>query len=145
MMYHKILLPLDGSRHSERALQEVIKICQGQEKEYHVTLFHVVPALTPGVYEFMQNTDIDVDGVIRRQGEEVLAKASDALKAAGIPFYMDVKIGDPAQEIYIQSKYENYDLIVMGSRGMGTFKELMLGSVSHKVLQHAECPVLIVK
>jgi nucleotide-binding universal stress UspA family protein len=144
-MYHKILVPLDGSRHSERALQEVIKICQGLEKEYEVTLLHVVPALTPGVYEFLNATDIDVDGVIRRQGEEVLAKAAEALKVAGISFLIDVKIGDPAQEICIQSKYENYDLIVMGSRGLGYFKELMLGSVSHKVLQNAECPVLIVK
>ncbi|NGQ95792.1 universal stress protein [Brevibacillus sp. SYP-B805] len=144
-MYHKILVPLDGSRHSERALQEVIKICQGQEKEYEVTLLHVVPPLTPGVNAFLHDTDIDVDGVIRRQGEEVLAKGAEALKAAGISFLIDVKVGDPAQEICIQSKYENYDLIVMGSRGLGYFKELMLGSVSHKVLQNAECPILIVK
>ncbi len=144
-MYHKILVPLDGSDHSERALQEVIKICHGQEKEYEVTLMHVVPALTPGVYHFLLETDIDIDGVIRRQGEGVLAKASEALRTAGIQYDIDVKVGDPAQEICIQSKYENYDLIVMGSRGIGYFKELMLGSVSHKVLQNAECPVLIAK
>lgn len=86
-----------------------------------------------------------MDGVIKNQGEAVLASAAAELKEAGIKFVIDVKIGDPAQEICIQSKYENYDLIVMGSRGIGQFKELMLGSVSHKVLHNTDCPVLIVK
>lgn len=144
-MYHKILLPMDGSAHSDRALQEVLRICQGQEMEYQVTLLHVLPPVTPDVYELMRDTDTYLDGMLRRQGEEVLAKAASVLEAAGIPYQIEVNMGDPAQEICIASKYENYDLIVMGSRGNGYFKELMLGSVSHKVLQQAECPVLIVK
>jgi nucleotide-binding universal stress UspA family protein len=144
-MYRNILVPLDGSQHSERALREVVKLCQGQEKTCHITLMHVVPALTPDVYQFLQDTDINVDGLIKRQGEEVLKYAAEELTRAGIPFDMEISMGDPAQEICIQSKYGNYDLIVMGSRGIGYFKELMLGSVSHKVLHHADCPVLIVK
>lgn len=144
-MYHKILVPFDGSEHSERALHEVIKICRGLEKEYQVTLMHIVPLSLKDVHLLLDETDINVDGMINRQGEQLLAKAAAELKEAGIKHDIDVKVGDPAQEICIQSKFENYDLIVMGSRGMGYFKELMLGSVSHKVLQNAHCPVLIVK
>ncbi|USG65814.1 universal stress protein [Brevibacillus ruminantium] len=144
-MYKKILLPYDGSPHSERALQEVVKMVPEWKQDVRITLMHVVPSPPVSVYQLYLKTDINVDGIIERQGEEVLEKAAALLQEKGILYDLDVKVGDPAHEICLQSKMDNYDLIVMGSRGMGYIKELMLGSVSHKVLQHTHCPVLIVK
>jgi nucleotide-binding universal stress UspA family protein len=53
--------------------------------------------------------------------------------------------GDPASKIVGYADKGGFDMIVMGSRGLGRFKEMMLGSVSSKVLHHAKCSVLIVK
>jgi nucleotide-binding universal stress UspA family protein len=58
---------------------------------------------------------------------------------------MFLKKGDAAKVIIETAKAENCGLIVLGSRGRGEFTELLLGSVSHKVIQHATGPVLLVK
>jgi nucleotide-binding universal stress UspA family protein len=53
--------------------------------------------------------------------------------------------GDAAQRIMETANEEKCGLLLIGSRGRGGFKELLLGSVSHKVTNHADCPVLVVK
>ena len=53
--------------------------------------------------------------------------------------------GRPADEIIRYAEESGADLLVMGSRGLGALREFALGSVSHKVLTHAKCPVLVVK
>ncbi|MGO1470886.1 MAG: universal stress protein, partial [Tissierella sp.] len=60
---------------------------------------------------------------------------------------LNVKLrrGDPADAIIKETEKEDYDLVVMGSRGLGTFSRAILGSVSNKVLNHVETNVLIVK
>ena len=54
-------------------------------------------------------------------------------------------IGDPAAEIIEIAEKEMADLIVIGSRGLGTIKGVFMGSVSQKVAHHSSCPVMIVK
>jgi len=56
-----------------------------------------------------------------------------------------LKEGHAVNEILKTCKKENFDLIVMGARGISTIKEIFLGSVSHGVAIHSECPVLIIK
>jgi nucleotide-binding universal stress UspA family protein len=56
-----------------------------------------------------------------------------------------LKQGDAAQRIIETARAEKCDLVVIGSRGLGTFKQLLLGSVSHKVSNYTGCPVLIVR
>ncbi len=53
--------------------------------------------------------------------------------------------GNPSQEIIKYVKDHSIDQLVIGSRGLNTFQEMVLGSVSHKVVKHAKCPVTIVK
>jgi nucleotide-binding universal stress UspA family protein len=53
--------------------------------------------------------------------------------------------GDPASKIIGYSEMEKFDIIIIGSRGMGKFKELIVGSVSNKVLHHAKCSVMLVR
>lgn len=142
-MYKKILLPIDGSEHSKKAVDAVISLCEGREKDCRVTLFYAAPILYYSPE--MMNLDIDLEAVVQREGESVTQEAKDKLGARGIEFNVIVETGDPAREICLLAKHEPYDLIVMGSRGLGTFGELVLGSVSHKVLHHAPCPVLIVR
>ena len=56
-----------------------------------------------------------------------------------------VEVGNPSEVICDVADEEQSNLIVMGSRGFGTFRSMLVGSVSHYVLQQAHCPVLIVK
>jgi nucleotide-binding universal stress UspA family protein len=79
-------------------------------------------------------------------GEQILARAAAAAKKAGAKKVTTAYFGgDPADVILNAAKKEKADLIVLGTRGLGEIKGLFLGSVSHKVSAHANCPVLTVK
>jgi len=81
-------------------------------------------------------------------GERYQADAeemAERLSAVGIPSEAHLRAGDPARQILAAAREHASDLIVTGSRGLGTFEGLLLGSVARKVLTHADCSVLIVR
>lgn len=82
----------------------------------------------------------------KKAGNFYLEKLAKTLAQRHVP---DVKTyvvgGKPAAEVLHYAEFENADLIIMGSRGFGDVKSLVLGSVSHKVLQESKCPCLVVK
>jgi nucleotide-binding universal stress UspA family protein len=79
-------------------------------------------------------------------GEQLLERAAAAAKKAGAKKVTTTYSGgDPADAILNAAKKEKADMIVLGTRGLGEIKGLFLGSVSHKVSAHANCPVLTVK
>jgi nucleotide-binding universal stress UspA family protein len=83
---------------------------------------------------------------LQKDSWEKLESYADEAKAYGVKNVRVERMeGDPAERILNLSKREKPDMIVLGSRGRGTFKELLLGSVSHKVTHHAEYSVLIVR
>ncbi|OPX38427.1 MAG: hypothetical protein B1H13_11325 [Desulfobacteraceae bacterium 4484_190.3] len=63
----------------------------------------------------------------------------------GVPFSDRILEGSPGNMIAEAARIENCDMIIMGSRGRSDFEGLLLGSVTHRVLQAAECPVLVVR
>lgn len=79
--------------------------------------------------------------------EEVLSEAAKRAKKSSPQIHFTTKLveGRPADKIVETAKLESFDLIVMGSRGLGGIKEFFLGSVSDKVADEAPCPVLIIK
>ncbi len=78
--------------------------------------------------------------------EKILQRANKLAKKQGIEDAVSkIRDGDPAQEILECANLENANLIVVGSRGLGNLKGLLMGSVSHKVSQHAKCSCVIVK
>ncbi len=84
--------------------------------------------------------------VLEPIGRQVLEKAEAAAKKAGVNRVSTVMLtGDAADAIIAQAKKEKAGMIVMGSRGFGDLRGLLLGSVSHKVAAHADCTVLTVK
>lgn len=66
-------------------------------------------------------------------------------KSAGLEIKCTMLKGNPSQEIIKYVKDHSIDQLVIGSRGLNAFQEMLLGSVSHKVVKHAKCPVTIVK
>lgn len=140
-MYNKILIATDGSPHAERALDHARKLAQRMGPDTLLTILHVktlIPIIEPlsGVEVFRLQED---------EAQQIIQPAANALREDGIRHDWLSIPGDPAQTICSVARESGYELIVMGSRGLGRFSEVILGSVSHKVIQHAPCPVLIVK
>jgi len=82
---------------------------------------------------------------IRESREKKLQAIVHLANNAGVKYAIKILRGDPANTILTYAKDKPFDLIVMGSRGLNSFQEMLLGSVSHRVTKHAQCPVLIVK
>lgn len=145
-MIQKILLCTDGSEHALKAAQWAVDMAPALHAELIlVSVFNppVGSLLWTVAPEPMSLDDKIYSGDTVR---EALTKATAALlEAAHVPFRMVVEMGDPVQKIVEIAQQEQADLILMGSRGMGGFKSLLLGSVSDAVLHHAPCPVLIVR
>lgn len=143
-MFKKIIVTLDGSPGTKKTLQAAFSLSNGN----HSKLFfvHVAKEVHPkfATGELAQSVS-DLNIAMREEGEEILNGASAEAEQNDIPCSAELLVGDPAEEILNFAKREKSDLIIMGSRGLGTFKEWMLGSVSHKVTQLAECPVLVIK
>ncbi|HYF94345.1 MAG TPA: universal stress protein [Symbiobacteriaceae bacterium] len=144
----KVLLATDGSDssiHAARVLGDLI----ADRPEAQVAVLHV--AHVPRSYFFTDedgNTvtpEVPMDIMIRRSAEPILRRTVSALGLPDDRVVTEVQVGEPAEEIVDMARLEGYELIVMGSRGIGGMKELLLGSVSHRVLHTAPCPVLIAR
>jgi nucleotide-binding universal stress UspA family protein len=79
------------------------------------------------------------------EAQEILQKAARAVGNVTAEVHSEHLEGDAAEMIIESAKTHNSDVIVMGSRGLGRFTGLLLGSTSQKVVSHAPCPVLIVR
>ena len=127
----KVLVAVDGSANADKALAYAIVICQQYGAK--LTLLHV-----------------EEDALFRlapkgakKVGEAILADA--AAKVKDLSFDSRLEIGDPADTILKLAQKEDYDLIVLGSRGLSSVKRFLLGSVSADVSMHLQRSVLIVR
>lgn len=138
----KMLVPIDGSKNSERALIEAKRLaeCQGGE----ITLMTVVKPLIVPYFGNTELARLDQKN-IETAKELLLTKAKKEFEQSSVKVKTKLKKGNPAEEILNEVEANDYDLIVMGSRGLGTFSKTLLGSVSSRVLNHTRINVLIVR
>ena len=136
----RIVVGIDGSETSQRALRWALE--EGRLRHAAVEVVHTwhspfgpaypygVPAFDPELYE--------------KAARQVLDTALDEEDTAGLPVPVEriVALGGAASVIVETAK--GADLVVVGSRGLGGFKGLLLGSVSHQVTHHAPCPVVVI-
>lgn len=144
-MFEKILVPLDGSEHSINALEKAIQIAK--KFDGRITLIHAYSTdlvSLPKEYALTETTPELVE-VSRYKGANILADAQIKAKDQGIQIETLLKAGQAVETIIETSRNGNFDLIVMGARGLSPIKEILLGSVSHGVTTHAPCPILVVK
>ena len=141
MSFHRILVAVDGSRHSDMALAHAIELAR--DGNARLTILTATPsppgvALTgPGAAAIAApaaGIEHDFDALLR----EAVDRVPDDLPVTTVH-----ASGPPAHAILSEVKRGDHDLIVMGSRGLGLARALM-GSVSHRVLRHAPGAVLIV-
>ena len=140
-----ILIPVDGSPQADEAVRSL----QAFSPPNRIVLLHCfsIPQLAyPGTgmsvgREFSEAAEQEM----RKEGSRILKRAASHLPAVCGEVSEHLEIGDTASVILAMAQKESVDLIIMGSRGLGTIKEHVLGSVSHRVATHAPCPTLIIK
>ena len=141
-MFKNILVPVDGSDHALHALDVACDLAQ----KYGATLrlVHVYPPLFTDV--MMSEADIEAVIALRTQaGDAILQRARERAKVCEPDITTELREAPDAEAILEEAETHNCDLIVMGTRGLGRLAGLLLGSVSQKVVQHARCPVLLVR
>jgi nucleotide-binding universal stress UspA family protein len=142
-MFHNILVSVDGSPHSERALTEAIDLAT--ESHARLTILTSIPkpsrwicssAFTAGAYQTMVED-------FERESKRILCEAVDRVPHS-IPV-TKILTHEPIRDA-LMHRIETgcHDLLVMGSRGRGALSSSLLGSVSHYALNHSPIPVLIV-
>lgn len=139
-MYQHILLAVDGSENSIRAAREAVKIASlvdGSE----VTVVYVSDYREDENEVIHDASSMEFD-LARRKKIQPVAEMLDREK---IFHQIEVLHGIPGPAIVKMTEEKAYDLVVLGSRGLSPIREVMLGSVSHKVVNHSKCPVLVVK
>lgn len=139
-MYQKILLAADGSNHSIRATEEVIKVAS-MNPNATVTVVLVADYSQAKSDVLHSGSSIELDMKRRKK----LLPVEELLRKENISYRVEILHGVPGPTIVEFANKQNYELLVIGSRGLNSLQEMVLGSVSHKVVKRAECPVLIVK
>jgi len=140
-MYKKILVPLDGSELSRKALDQAEKLAKTFDAE--IILFQVVPFLPIyGSPELV--TPLIVDEKQKESAEKYLTNLAEELKKRGLKVTAMVRTGQQvAVEIIDFAKETGVDLIVMCTHGRSGITRWVLGSVAHKVLTRTETPILL--
>ncbi len=137
--FKKILVPLDGSKYSEKALQRACEIVNAFDSK--IILLYVVEKSLP-----INILDRKVYlTIIRGVGNKTLLKANNILLKKGITAKIFLKEGNIVKEIEKVVKKEKCDLIIVGNRGLGSVTRFLLGSISNKIAQSSSCSLLIIK
>jgi nucleotide-binding universal stress UspA family protein len=155
-VFHKILVPLDGSEHSDRALAAALQIANNFNSE--ITLLHIYSVTVTSVV-IPEPTTLNPTGVpiatsaevskmvdaARDAGKRILADGEQKVRAESVPVETSLIEGNSPQEIVKTAKEGQFDLIVIGARGIHRLRDLLMGSVTEGVVKHASCSVLVVK
>lgn len=139
----KILLAVDGSPISTRAVKHVVTVARQLVAPPELVVFNADPPLLQAAA-----AKLGVDAVKRyhdENGRYALRAARAALSRAKLPFTEMLVVAEPAAAIIAQAKKGRHDLIVMGSHGRGALKGLLLGSVTSKVIAHCNTPITVVR
>lgn len=137
-MYKHIAVAVDGSDNSMRAVAQAVELA----KLSGLGKVDIISVIAIDVYSDMVYDPIAAHGEAQA---EIIQPAVDAFKAEGIEASLTLLHGRPGDEIIRLIDKSDVDLLVIGSRGLNALQEFAIGSVSHKVIKHVKCPVLVVK
>lgn len=140
-MSNIIVVPVDGSEGSIKALQYAIDAAQKTDGE--IILLNVQPNFsTPHTKSFFSKKD--VEEYTQMMATEALELAKGIIMKSGVPFRVKVRVGLPKVEICEEARESKANAIVLGYRGLGAIVGTVMGSVCYAVLQDTPCPVTIV-
>ena len=139
MNIKKILVPLDGSKNSMRGLDEAIYLA----RQCHATItgLYVIPIYPRNFADAIMPYQIH----LTKSAKKFMNKAKSICAKKGIMFKSKIIFGSPIVEINDMVNTKKFDIIVIGSRGMGGLKEVFLGSVANAIVHKSKVPVLVIK
>jgi nucleotide-binding universal stress UspA family protein len=143
-MLSKILVGVDGSHPSKKALEYASNLASKYDSELYI--LHTTEEFGDSVHVQLLEQHASYVNEVRRHSEILLNECESRAKELGVTkIYTIQKEGNAAEKILEIANNKGVDTIVIGSRGLSAAKEFLLGSVSHKISHHAKCSVVIVR
>lgn len=136
----KIAVAVDGSDNALRAAEHAIMLAQ-YLPEAHLEIINVADFSKAKDERLLTQSPESLSLSREKKIQPVLKLA----ESVGVEIEITMLKGNPSNEIIKYVEENAIEQLVIGSRGLSTFQEMLLGSVSHKVMKHASCPVTIVK
>jgi len=140
-MAGNILVPVDGSENSDRAVRFALEMLKDGGGKLH--LLNVQAPFGGGVSTFVRKADID--SYHREEGEKALASALKIAAGAGVPAEKHISVGRPGELAAEFAERVKAAMIVMGTRGHTGIAGVLLGSVAQDVIARSKVPVCLVK
>jgi nucleotide-binding universal stress UspA family protein len=146
--YNKILVPIDFSEHSKRTVSYAIKTASRHQATIYLLHVFQIPDYVVTPYARRRQNCAEVQSqvdIAEQEARETLQDFAVELSKKGINVQPYLRVGYPFDEIVLMANHFNVDLIIIGSHGRGAISRLLLGSTAERVIEHALCPVLVVK
>jgi len=152
---NKILIAVDGSKRSLKAAQKASDLFK--EKDAEITVISVLQEVKGTVYdvphgttsamstEKMQKLREERKEAAKEEGQKIVNKAAEYYEELGLEVTEIIKFGRPADVICDYAENNDFDMIVLADKGHGGVRRYLLGSISDKVVRHADISVLVVK
>jgi universal stress protein A len=140
----RILVPIDFSDHSKKALQYAIPFAE-QFKASIDLLYVVEPTIYPADFSFGQVGFPNVEDELRQRGAEELKSLIAKEIGKRVPAKQVIRTGKAFYEIGEYAREESMDLIIIATHGHSGVEHVLFGSTAEKVVRHAPCPVLVVR
>jgi len=137
-----ILVPVDFSPHSNRAVETAVEFARTFGAEVHLLHAYSLPVGVVAPYDYQ--IPANVLSEMREAASKRIDQAAKEVEAKGVAAHGLITEGLPTQAIEDAAERIGADLIVMGTRGLTGLKHVVLGSVAERTIRHASCPVLTV-
>jgi nucleotide-binding universal stress UspA family protein len=156
-LFKKILVALDGSESSQRAAQAAVELAEKLKADLIVlhaisppTSYYRSTIASPTGMSLPAPSQHEIDAYYayaRKVALGIVGETESKAKKQGVHVKTDIPeaVSSVVETIINHAAKENADLIVVGTRGLGGFKRMLLGSVSSGIVSHANCPVLVVR
>ncbi|MBB3141606.1 universal stress protein [Halomonas organivorans] len=149
-MYQSILVPVDGSEHSAKALGVAAQLARGSSASLTLMTVAGYPPGNMGLFTggtpepFTSENWNEIADSLKADAQQALKTVQDSVDLSGIEVETLVRQGTPAEGILKEAEQRGVDVIVMGSRGVSDMHGMIFGSTSHKVSHVAPCTVITV-
>lgn len=141
---HKILIPVDDSKMSDRAFDYGMDMAKLWGAEVNVIYVANAESMSSPDFTIHFNEKNDDTSPLKEKGAAVLARLMERVPE-GVKVRQEILMGSPEVMIALTAEDDGTDLIIMGSSGRNSFSSMFLGSVSYYTVHHVKCPVLLIK
>jgi nucleotide-binding universal stress UspA family protein len=143
-MFEKILYPTDFSDVSKKALDYLVQLKDAGAKE--IVILHVIDEKgIDAISRYGAGSAVEIIGGIEKEARQEGEKIEKKLRQSGLTVKVRIETGVPLKEILKAEEEEQVSAIVIGSHGKTNLEEMVLGSVSEKVIRQSKRPVLVIK